>query len=239
MTSLPWNLPRRSEIAEICIKILWHAIDPGMVHAAEARLSQGVYRQVVSNIWTKTHLSYRQGWDLFTVSCSEFSAGLINFSQFCTWWSGRSASGLRQGNTRFLPQNFAAVNGSTPSGSRKISSVVFSTDDVGVHQSCVFLALCCSSHVISTCSLDSKRDVNQHTASSKSSDTCVYQGVNESYLGSPWQLDAKKKWFLRRCGKLFCFECCYFLHQVHSHFKPRVIYFFKLVKWSLKVDGMV
>ena len=102
-----------------------------------------------------------------------------------------------------------------------------------------FLALCCSSHVISTCSLDSKRDVNQHTASSKSSDTCVYQGVNESYLGSPWQLDAKKKWFLRRCGKLFCFECCYFLHQVHSHFKPRVIYFFKLVKWSLKVDGMV
>ncbi len=64
---------------------------------------------------------------------------MINFYQLCTLWPGRSASGLRQGNNRFLPQNFAAVNGSTTDPrSWKISSVVFSADHVGVHQLCDF-----------------------------------------------------------------------------------------------------
>ena len=61
--------------------------------------------------------------------------------------------------------------------------------------SCVIFlkkSLCCSSHINIQPGLQERCEP---TATSKSSETCVYQGVNESYLGSPWQLDAEKRWW--------------------------------------------
>ena len=52
---------------------------------------------------------------------------------------------------------------------------------------------------------------------SQSSDTCVYQGVNESYLGSPWQLDAEKGDSCGAFGKLFCLSAVTsFIRFIHT-----------------------
>lgn len=60
--------------------------------------------------------------------------------------------------------------------------------------------------------------------------TCVYQGVNESYLGSPWQLDAEKKWYLRRCGQLFCLSAITsFIGFIHTSNQELFFQAYKMV----------
>lgn len=101
-----------------------------------------------------------------------------------------------------------------------------------------FLALCCSSHVISTCSLDSKRDVNQHTATSQSSLTLVCTKV---LMNLTW--DHPDNWMQKKsdtCGAAASFFVWVLLLLSSGSFTLQTkSYFSKLIKWSLKVDGMV